>query len=77
MDNELHRYYVKIRTLLQIDPKTIYEELATAFKLSPPSYTIVTSWAKRFRQGREDVNDHPRSASPVSEFTGENIELVR
>ena len=27
MDNELHRYYVKIRTILQIDPKTIYEEL--------------------------------------------------
>ena len=27
MDNELNRYYRKIRTILQIDPKTIHEEL--------------------------------------------------
>ena len=27
MDNELNRYYIKIRTILQIDPKTIHEEL--------------------------------------------------
>ena len=33
--------------------------------------------ARRFREGREDVSDHPRSASPVSQFTGENIQLVR
>ena len=32
---------------------------------------------KRFHGGREDVNDHPRSASPLSQFTSENIELVR
>ena len=33
-------------------------------------------WARRFCKGREDVNDDPRSASPVSEITEENIELV-
>ena len=33
--------------------------------------------AKCFREGREDVNDHPQSASLLSEFTGENIQLVR
>ena len=27
MDNELNRYCIKIRTILQIDPKTIHEEL--------------------------------------------------
>ena len=27
MDNEFNRYYVKIRTILEIDPKTIHEEL--------------------------------------------------
>ena len=32
---------------------------------------------KTFSSRKEDVNDHPRSASPTSEFTGENIELVR
>ena len=27
MDNELNRYYRKIRTIWEIDPKTIHEEL--------------------------------------------------
>ena len=43
---------------------------------SAPSYTTVTRWSKRFRQRREDVNDHLRSASSLSQFTGQNIELV-
>ena len=32
---------------------------------------------KTFSQEREDINDHPRSASPLSQFTSENIQLVR
>ena len=27
MDNEHNRYHIKIRTILEIDPKTIHEEL--------------------------------------------------
>ena len=27
MNNELNRYYIKIRTILEIDPKTIHREL--------------------------------------------------
>ena len=76
MDNQLNRHYIKFPTILEIDPRTIHEELITAFGPSAPSYTTVTRWAKCFRQGR-DVNDHPRSASPLSEFTVENVELVR
>ena len=77
MDNELNRYHIKIRTILQIDPKIVHEELVTALGLSAASYTTVTRWTKRFREGRADVNGDPQSASPLSEFTGENIELVR
>ena len=78
MDNELYRYFVKIRTILEIDSKTIHEELVTALGPSALSYTTATRWARRFRQGREDVNDHPQSACPaLSQFTDENIELVR
>ena len=61
---------------MQIDPKPFHEKIATALGLSASSYTTVTRWAKRFRQGREDANDHPRSASSLSQFTGENIQLV-
>ena len=77
MDNELNRYYIKIRTILEIDPKTIHNELVTALGLSAPSHATVTRWAKRFHQGRKDVNDDSRSDSPVSEFIGENNQLVR
>ena len=77
MDNELYRCYRKPRTLLEIDPKTIHDEVVMDLGSSAPSYTTVARWARRFRQGREDVNHHPRSTCPVSEFTGENIQLVR
>ena len=59
MDNELNRYYRKIRTILKTDLKTIHEELVTTLGHSASSYTTVTRQAKHFRQGREDVNDHP------------------
>ena len=77
MDNELNRYSIKIRTILEIDPKTVHEELVTGLGFSVPSYTIVKRWAKRFRQRREDVNDHSGSSGPLSQSTGENVELVR
>ena len=60
-----------------IAPKTIHEELATALGPDAPAYLTVEKWAERFREGREDVNDDPRSGRPVSELTDENIELVR
>ena len=77
MDNELNRYYIKIRTILEINPKTIHEELVTALRPNAPSNTIVIRWVKHFHEGREDVNYHPPSASSLSQFTGENIQLVR
>ena len=61
-----------------INPKTIHEELATALGSKAPYHIQqFAEWVKRFREGREDVNDDPRSARPVSELTDENIELVR
>ena len=77
MDNELNRYYIKIRVILEIDSRTIHEEFVTTLGLSAPSYTTVTKWTKRFRQRREDVNDHLRSARSLSQFTSENIQLLR
>ncbi|CAF4076969.1 unnamed protein product, partial [Rotaria sordida] len=37
---------------------------------------MVKNWAKRFREGREDVSDDPRSGRPISVLTVENIECV-
>ena len=62
---------------MQIDPDTIHKEVVTALGFSAPSSTTVTRRVKHFREGTEDINDGPRSASPISKFTGENIQLVR
>ena len=77
MDNQFDRYDRKIRAILQIAPKTIHKELVTALGSSASSYTAVTRWSKHFREERKNVNDHPRFVSPLFQFTGENIELVR
>ena len=42
MGNELNRCYIKIRTIVEIDPKTIHEELVTALGPNASSYTTVT-----------------------------------
>ena len=34
-------------------------------------------WHKRFREGREDVEDDPKSGRPTTSRTNENVEHVR
>jgi len=41
MDKEYNRYYIKIRTILGINPKTIHEELTTALGPNTLSYPTV------------------------------------
>jgi hypothetical protein len=71
MDDEFTRYYIKIRTIMEIDPKTIYEVVATPLGPNAPAYRTIAKWAKRFHEGREDVNDEPRFGRSVSEVTDE------
>ncbi|CAF1452195.1 unnamed protein product, partial [Rotaria sordida] len=69
--------YIKIRTGLGINAKTICEELTETFGSDAPAYSTLKKWAQRFREGREDVRDDPRSGRPVSVLTDDNIERVR
>ena len=73
MGDEFNRHHIKIRTILRIDTKTIYEELTQALGSDAPSDRTVTGWAQRFREGREDISDDPRSGRPISVFIDENI----
>ncbi|CAF1165926.1 unnamed protein product [Rotaria sordida] len=77
MDNEFNRYYIKIRTGLGINAKTICEELTETLGSDASAYSTLKKWAQRFREGREDVRDDPRSGRPVSVLTDDNIERVR
>lgn len=49
MDKEYNRYYIKIRTILGINPKTIHEELTTVLGPNTLSYPTVAEWAKQER----------------------------
>ena len=41
------------------------------------SRTRIFEWHKRFREGREDVKDDPKSGRPTTSRTNENVECVR
>ena len=41
------------------------------------SRTRIFEWHKRFREGREDVEDDPKSGRPTTSRTNENVECVR
>ena len=77
MDKENFRAYIKVRTALSIQPKTIHDELYSVFGDQAPSYGTVAKWSKWFREGRETIEDHPRPGRPVTETTSENIEEIR
>jgi hypothetical protein len=77
MNKENFRFYIKVRTALNIQPKLIYDELYSVFGDQAPPYSTVTRWSKWFREGREEIEDQPRIGRPVTETTSDNIEEVR
>jgi len=38
--------------------------------------TMVFKWHKAFKEGRENVEDNPRSGRPVSSTNDQNVEVV-
>ena len=55
----------------------IYNELLLPHGHLAPHYNTVVKWAKLFREGRESIEDDPRSGRPLTSFIDTNIELVR
>lgn len=77
MEKEYLRFYIKTRTLLEVDPTTIHQELVTAYGAQVLSYSVVQKWSKLIREGEMEIEDKPRSGRPVSGTTEENIDWVR
>ncbi|CAF4047811.1 unnamed protein product [Rotaria sp. Silwood1] len=77
MTNVFNRCYIRIRAILETDSKIIFGEFTKALGPDTPSYPMVRKWAKRFREGREDLSDGSRSARPISVLIDGNIERVR
>ena len=41
------------------------------------SYATITRWCERFKQGRESLEDDPRSGRPLSAFTENVVTAVK
>lgn len=77
MDKEHFRFYIKVRTALDIQPIVIHNELCTVFGHEAPPLRTVQRWSKWFREGREAVEDEERPGRPIMETTPGNIEQIR
>ncbi|GBM03791.1 Putative uncharacterized protein FLJ37770 [Araneus ventricosus] len=54
-----------------------HEMLVKVYGVDAVSKKCVSEWFKRFRDGKEDVKDEPRSGRPPISTTPDNIERVR
>ncbi|CAF4630581.1 unnamed protein product [Rotaria sp. Silwood2] len=76
MNTENFRFYIKVRTAVNIEARTIHEELHMVFGDEAPSYRTVARWTQWFREGREEIEDEELSGRPVTETTLDNIEEI-
>ncbi|CAF1346565.1 unnamed protein product [Rotaria sordida] len=76
MNKENIRFYIKVRTALNIQPTIIHNELFTVSGDEAPSFRTIAKWSKFFREGREGIEDEERPGRPITETTFENIEQV-
>ena len=60
------RAYVKIRTLLQFSPTDIHKDLIEVYNDRTLPYSTIVDWTRRFREGRESIEDKPRAGKPIS-----------
>ncbi|CAF5041716.1 unnamed protein product [Rotaria sp. Silwood1] len=74
MNKENFRFYIKVRTTLNIQANDIHEELCSTCGDETPSLKIIEKWSKEFREGREEVEDEIRADCLVIETTSEDIE---
>ncbi|CAF4343887.1 unnamed protein product [Rotaria sp. Silwood2] len=77
MNKENFRFYVKVRTTLNVQVKDIHDELCTVCGDKTPSLKVIEKWSKWFREGQEQVEDDTQSDSSAIETTSENTEQVR
>ena len=74
---EEQRAYIKIRSLLGVTPTDIKVDLDTVYGHSAVSYITITRWCRRFKEGRESIEDDPRPGRPLSEYKENNVIAVK
>ena len=70
------RVFIKTRTALNINAKSIHQELIDILKDNAYSYRTIADWSHRFKEGRISVEDEPRPGRPSPTLSNANIQLV-
>ena len=71
------RANVKFLTRLNWKPVKIIETLQQVYGDSAPCRAVVYDWVKRFKEGREQLEDDSREGRPSTPKNQENIRLVQ
>ena len=74
---EEQRAYIKIRSLLGVTPTDIKADLDTVYGHYAVSYITLTRWSRRFKEGRESIEDDPRPGRPLSEYKENDVIAVK
>ena len=76
MENVNFRFYIKTQYKLGKQATEIFNQLKTIYNDQAPSYATVARWVTLFKNGRESIEDDPRSGRPIRGVTQDNIEAV-
>ena len=71
------RANIKFLTKLNWKPVKIIEALQQVYGDSAPCRAVVYDWIKRFKEGRDQLDDDPRGGRPTTAKNQENIRLVQ
>ena len=70
-------YAIKFCVKLNKSATETFASLTEAYGDATLSRTMVFKWHKAFKEGRENVDDDPRSGRPISSTKDQNVEVVR
>jgi hypothetical protein len=76
VDKENFRFYIKVRTALNIQPIIIHDEYVLFSTMKLLLLGLLQRWSKWFYEGREEIDDKTRPGRPITETRSENIEQV-
>ena len=76
-ENIDQRYAIKFCVKLNKSATETFASLTEAYGDTTLSRTMVSKWHKAFKEGRENVEDDPRSGRPISSANDQNVEVMR